>query len=255
MSKIFTMSFDDGLEQDKALIHLMKQEGVNCCTFNLNSNLFGKKQAVERIGKIGFREVELREGHLPPNRIFVKFEKHFRIPEDELLEVYRDVEVCAHGANHLYASSLSEKELKQEIIGDKENLEKIFRKEVDGYVFPYGYEGKNVKEIVRKAGFKYSRGIKSTHNFLIPNNFLDLQPTCSHMDRNLFSLLDKFLNTDIQEDSLFYIWGHGYELDYQMKTASYDKIKRIISMVAARDDVICCNNGEAVRYLSEKSVK
>lgn len=51
MNKIFSMSFDDGLEQDKALIQLMKEAGVNCCTFNLNSNLFGQKQAIERIGK------------------------------------------------------------------------------------------------------------------------------------------------------------------------------------------------------------
>lgn len=145
--------------------------------------------------------------------------------------------------------------MEEEIAGDKEKLEKIFQKEVKGYVYPFGYERNKVKKIVEKAGFKYSRGIKNTHNFLIPNNFINLQPTCSHMDRDLFFLLNKFLNADDENDYLFYIWGHGYEFDYNIKSASYDRIKRVISMVATRDDVICCSNGEAVQYLYDKREK
>ena len=53
--KYLTFSFDDGLEQDKKLIKLMKKYGLKG-TFNLNAGLFGKKDWVGRIGNIGFKE-------------------------------------------------------------------------------------------------------------------------------------------------------------------------------------------------------
>ena len=45
--KYFTLSFDDGLEQDKRIIALMKQYGLKG-TFNLNSGLFGQRGEAAR---------------------------------------------------------------------------------------------------------------------------------------------------------------------------------------------------------------
>ena len=47
--KYFTLSFDDGLEQDKRVIRLMKQYGLKG-TFNLNAGLFGARGEVKGIG-------------------------------------------------------------------------------------------------------------------------------------------------------------------------------------------------------------
>ena len=47
--KYFTLSFDDGLEQDKRVIRLMKQYGLKG-TFNLNAGLFGVRGEVKGIG-------------------------------------------------------------------------------------------------------------------------------------------------------------------------------------------------------------
>lgn len=249
MSKYFTMSFDDGLEQDKEIIQIMKDAGLNCCTFNLNSQLFGKRQAIGRIGKIGYKEKSLNEGRLPRNGLLVKYHSHFRIPEDELIEVYGDVEVCAHGAGHLYASGLKEDALEIEITGDKKRLEEIFGRQIDGYVFPYGFMSEAVKNVTKKSGYLYTRGIKSTRSFIVPSDFLELQPTCSHLDKNLFRLLKSFLEEKTEDDRLFYMWGHGYELDYGIKTSSYDRLKRVLDMVAGREDVICCCNGNAIKSM------
>lgn len=49
--KYFTLSYDDGLEQDKQIIDLLKKYGIRA-TFNLNSGLFGSKEKIEYIGKL-----------------------------------------------------------------------------------------------------------------------------------------------------------------------------------------------------------
>ena len=51
--KFFTMSFDDGIEQDKKIIQVLNQYGIKC-TFNLNAGLAGTKNRVGRMGDIGF---------------------------------------------------------------------------------------------------------------------------------------------------------------------------------------------------------
>ena len=43
--KYFTLSFDDGLEQDKRVIRLMRQYGLKG-TFNLNAGLLGTRGEV-----------------------------------------------------------------------------------------------------------------------------------------------------------------------------------------------------------------
>ncbi len=52
--KYFTLSFDDGLEQDKRVIRLMRQYGLKG-TFNLNAGLFGTRGEVKGLGPSLFR--------------------------------------------------------------------------------------------------------------------------------------------------------------------------------------------------------
>ena len=66
--KYFTLSFDDGLEQDKRIIALMKQYGLKG-TFNLNSGLFGQRGEVMGLGSFSFRDCEEGAGPSPMCRI------------------------------------------------------------------------------------------------------------------------------------------------------------------------------------------
>ena len=81
--KYFTLSFDDGIEQDKKLIELLKQYGLQC-TFNLNGGLFGKKDYVAYIGEVGFLDVP---ADARIRRAIFKTVSHNRIPEDEIRQV------------------------------------------------------------------------------------------------------------------------------------------------------------------------
>ena len=55
--KYFTLSYDDGLEQDKRIVELMKKYGIRG-TFNLNSGILGQQSNIEYVGTIGFKNVE-----------------------------------------------------------------------------------------------------------------------------------------------------------------------------------------------------
>ena len=58
--KYFTLSFDDGLEQDKRVLELMKKYGLKG-TFNLNSGMFGLQGEVKGIGTFSFQDCEAGE--------------------------------------------------------------------------------------------------------------------------------------------------------------------------------------------------
>ena len=49
--KYFTVSYDDGLEQDRRIIALMERYGIRG-TFNLSSGMFGKKSYIRRVGAL-----------------------------------------------------------------------------------------------------------------------------------------------------------------------------------------------------------
>ena len=79
MRKIFTLSFDDGIEQDKRLIVLLKKYRLKC-TFNINSGLLGTGGTVP-----------LADG--TPVR-------HDKIAPGEVRRVYEGFEVASHTQTH-----------------------------------------------------------------------------------------------------------------------------------------------------------
>lgn len=78
--KYFVWSFDDGLEQDKRIIEILKEYNMGA-TFHLNSGLYGERTYEGRIGNLGFKEVPEEKFYLQ-KRHFVPYVPHFRIPED-----------------------------------------------------------------------------------------------------------------------------------------------------------------------------
>ena len=83
--KYFTWNFDDGLEEDKETIKILKENGMGA-TFNLNSALFGKRQMIGRIRNLGIKEVPLSE-YDANKASLLKYSIHYRIPKDEIADV------------------------------------------------------------------------------------------------------------------------------------------------------------------------
>lgn len=221
-TKAFTLSYDDGVIQDKRLIDIFDKYGLKC-TFNLG------------YGVLGF--------HSDPKMPF----SVSKVEKEEVREIYRNHEVGGHGLYHSDLSALGAPYAMYEILEDKVNLEKLIGKPLQMFAYPFGLFNEDVKGYLRIAGYKGARTVNSTHGFGLPEDTMELNPTCHHNDEKLFELLEKFISMPPFKASLFYLWGHAYELD---RDNNWDRIEKVVEMISPHADQIWfATNGEILSYL------
>lgn len=239
--KYFTMSFDDGLEQDKKLLKLMKTYSLKG-TFNLNGGLFGEKNRVARIGDIGF--MEMPEQAIIRRKLFKNCDHH-RIPEDEIKQVYEGVEVASHAFKHEAIARLSEQKVNESLNKDIEVLSRIMGYQIRGHAYPGGFSSDTAEKCLQENQLIYGREAFTDNLYTFPNNPLRFKPTCSHKSKNLFDLFDKFLGAETEDDLLFVMWGHSYEFDYGTQYCSWDRIETFFKHASGHQELTYCTNKEA----------
>ena len=242
--KYFTVSFDDGLEQDKELLRLMRKYGIRG-TFNLNSELFGTNSYIKYLGRYGLRSV----AEIPAHPGLWKIAPARRIPADEVRQVYEGMELATHGCFHKNLTSLTTNELREELLQDRENLRQYTDLPVVGHAYPSGQTSSEVERFLKENGFLYARGVMSAgskEKFRFPQDPLNFKPTCWHIEAKLEALVDQFLAAEASDgDLLFFLWGHGYELDFSSLRKLRTAYERIFDKLAQHDEIIKCTNAEA----------
>lgn len=241
--KYFTISFDDGLEQDKRLVDLMKTYGIRG-TFNLNSGLFGTKNWIERLGNLSVKESDTAEQGLLP-----KYEV-FRLPQEEILSTYDGFEIAGHSLNHENFFLTAKEQVEESIKKDWQNLSQLTGQAIKGFAYPYGSHTKHAETVLKEAGIVYARVALSTNDFDLPKNPLNWKPTAWIIEKGVMTKLERFLASDSEADQVFCLWGHTYELDYGTKEASWEKLETIFKLVSKREDLIFCTNAEFFEAIS-----
>lgn len=242
--KYFTLSFDDGLEQDKKIIQILKEHGMHGCTFNLNAGLMGKKQVMGRISEYGFMEKE-DLSLLEKKTRFVHYVPDYRIPADEIAQVYEGFEVASHAYLHQNLKKLSEAELDECIQKDTEALKKLTGKEIVGFAYPFGAVSDKAVAVLKKHGIRYARTTMSSKGFELPQDPYRLAATCWIGQKETFEFVQRFIESKpTEKDQMLYIWGHGYEFDFGTDRNNWDNLKRLCDMIAGADDILNCTNGE-----------
>ena len=249
--KYFTMSFDDGIEQDKRIIQILNRYGIKC-TFNLNAGLFGTQNRVGRIGNIGF--LEYPEGTLGFKTRF-KNHDHHRIPVDEILQVYEGFEIASHGYKHEALALIKPEQMEESLRKDIEELSKLTGYPIVGHAYPGGASSGKVAACLKKYGVIYAREAFTTGSFSFPKDPLRYRPSTSIKSKKMFDLADQFISAEPQTaDLLYYIWGHGYELDFSTEQANWERFEKFCEKIAGRDDIMYCTNKEAFEGRMQKSV-
>lgn len=243
--KYFVWNIDDGLEQDKRIIEVLKKYGMSA-TFNLNSGLYGDRTYESRISNLGMMETpadkfDLNKRHLLP------FAEHFRIPEEEVREVYQGFEIASHTLEHKNLKKCDEQELQRQILQDVENLSKTFDQQIIGFAYPYGVINDKAIGVMKKAGIRYARTVKSDKNFRFPDDPLRMPMNGWHISKKIFETLDAFFEAGTEEDRFFLMFAHGYEFDFNTKESSWSKFEEICKRVSEHKDIICCSTGDAFR--------
>lgn len=221
-----TLSYDDGVKQDKRLISIMKQYGLKG-TFNINGGLFAAEPT------------NVDKGHLT---------------QDEAYELYTGsgMEVAIHGYKHIHLANVDTATATFDVIYDRVELEKLFDTVIKGMAYAYGNYSDSVVEILKNCGVEYARTTAQTERFDIPSDWLRLPSTCHHNNPKLMELAERFVEGTGQTERwlksprLFYVWGHSYEFD---NNDNWDVIIKFAEYIGGRDDVWYATNGEIYDYV------
>lgn len=216
-TKAVTMSYDDGVVQDRRLVDAMNRNGLKG-TFNLNSGLFGTGN------------------HLPAG---------------ELPALYRGHETAVHTLTHPHLNNLSTAQIAVQVLRDRENLESLFGTLVEGMAYPFGLtETPYQVRTLADCGIRYARTTVTTEAFGLPEDPLRWNPTCHHANPNLPKLLESFLQPDDLAHpwritaKLFYVWGHSYEFD-----GKWDEMENLCRNLGGHAEVWYATNGQIIDYL------
>lgn len=216
--KAVTLSYDDGVMQDKRFINIINKYGFKA-TFNVNSFFFGAHGANPRIKKEEIKDTYSNGGH----------------------------EVAVHGAAHAYPNRIPSNIMVRDVIDDRKNLEKIFLHPIRGMAYAFGKYNADTLLALKAAKMAYSRTTKSTHEFGVfhGDEWHCLNPTAHHNDPKLLELCDQFLESK-QNGLMFYLWGHTYEFD---RDDNWDVIEKFCEKMGGRDDIWYATNIDIHDYI------
>lgn len=218
--KAVTFSFDDGVMDDIRLVELFSKYGLKA-TFNLNSG--------HLTGALHWRYNDIKE---------VRHINYFDHPH-----LYDGHEVACHSYTHPRLETLDRSTADNQIRLDKLLLENLYHCRVRGMAYPYGTCNDAVTDILRNNGIEYSRTVKSTYDFKLPEDPLTWHPTCHFKDERRMEMAEAFVNVEATGDMLFYIWGHSYELVTEEDWAAFEEF---CIFIAGRDDICYCTNIEVL---------
>ena len=223
-SKALTLSYDDGVRQDKRLIQIMKQHGLKG-TFNINSGCYAKEGDSRRD----------------------------RMSRSEAVALYRDsgMEIAVHAVHHPFLEQLPENLCTWEILSDRKALEEDFGGFVRGMAYPYGTTSDSVVASIKQCGMAYARSTLTTEGFSLPTDWLRLRGTCHHANPRLMELAEKFVEQqNARGPMLFYLWGHSYEFDYDKPHNNWGMIEDFAAYMGGREDIWYATNIEIYDYVA-----
>ncbi len=226
-SKAITFSYDDGVTQDIRLIELLNKYNLKC-TFNLNSELLGKKGILIRQNQ----QIS-----------------HYKIHKDDVKYIYGEHEIAVHTLTHPNLTTISnEDEIIRQVEQDRINLSELAGYEICGMAYPGGgvnNDDRVAKIIKENTGVKYSRTIISNENFEIQDNLYRFNPSIYHLDFDkLIELGKKFIDLNPENPQIFYIWGHSYEMDFE--TYNWVKLEEFFKLISNKDDIFYGTNREVL---------
>jgi hypothetical protein len=212
-AKALTLSYDDGVTDDRRLIEIFNRFGLRG-TFHLNSGNLGRETA---------------------------------IAPEEVARVYQGHEVASHSITHPFLEQLPPAAVIQEIVEDRRRLEQVCGYPVRGMSYPYGTWSREVAALLPSLGIRYSRTVSQTGNFDLPQDFLAWNPTTRHKD-NLLETGQRFLDLPRQSPRLrlFYVWGHSYEFS---RENNWELMERFGEKMGGKSDIWYATNIEIVDYV------
>lgn len=226
-TKVFTVSYDDGVLQDVRFVELLNKYGVKG-TFNLNSRLMREEFAWTHETGMVVR----------------------RLSPAAALRLYDGHEVASHTLTHPYLDRADRSAILREMGEDRDELERLFGREVRGFAAPFTFWSREMADCARLCGFEYARISEESRSFDPPVERFNWRAGIFHLSPDLEDFVDGFLATD-RELAICQIVGHTYDLD---AANMWDRMEAIFHRVAACPEVAFMTTLEIVRFLTENEI-
>lgn len=223
LSKALVLSYDDGPIQDVKLAQLFDAHRL-VGTFNLNSGYLGTVKGWP-----------LENG----DTVYQRY-----VPRDSLIQIFGNHEVAAHGEFHQNFLDIDHDAVRAELQADLDVLPALIGKPVVSMAYPFGACNKAIAELATEVGLLNGRTINDTHGFELPTDFMLWDPT-THDSRAL-EHADDYLALDQPSLSLFYVWGHAWELDDE---ARWNNMRTFCEKMGKAEDIWFVGHGTLTQYL------
>lgn len=224
-TKAVIFSYDDGVIQDRKLVELFNQYRV-IGTFNLNSGLFGKK--------------------LPWMKAFTGKEGEY-INLDEIKSLYKGHEIASHSYSHPGFAGLNEAELKFQLSRDQQILAPIKGSPLKSFAYPLGSYDSAAMQLVKQTGLTNARTTNDTHNFELPKNHMEWNPTVHH--EKAMPLVEQYIALKSEKLTVMMIWGHAWEFDKKTQNNNWDYAEKLIRTISNKDDIWYVSAAEFIQFL------
>ncbi len=207
-----------------------------------------------------------------------------RLSEDELVFLSRTSEIGAHTLTHPDLARAPLPQVRQELQGSKEWLEKVIGRPVRIFCYPYGSFSEEVKKEAKEVGFEGARTVERYQTRVVdpfqmgttlnvypfPFRKLDkgsyfwryvLQPFFEQY-RGLRSMgvpYFRFTSWDsvakaafdrtLETGGVFHIWGHSWEIE---KYGMWDELEEVLKYISKRSGCDYLTNSEVLDSLKTK---
>jgi peptidoglycan/xylan/chitin deacetylase (PgdA/CDA1 family) len=195
-----------------------------------------------------------------------EFSKDERLTPAQIKQLSKDFEIGAHTMTHPRLTTITPGDAQQEIRRSKIYLEELTGRAVISFCYPGGDYSSQHIPMVKKAGFKYARTVQRFQTITSSGKPYEV-PTTIHTYRHwsdalrilrvaryrpvLFAHL--LLNWDAlairlfeqarEQEGVFHLWGHSWEVD---ANNDWPRLERVLRYISDQADVDYATNGELV---------
>jgi peptidoglycan/xylan/chitin deacetylase (PgdA/CDA1 family) len=185
----------------------------------------------------------------------------------EVAHIARRFEIGGHTQAHVSLTAIAPQVAEGQIQANKRRLEDLIGHEVHGFAYVRGHHNPVVRDLVKRAGFKYARTVKNfmstpgVDRFEVPTTAQFFAHQASTYLRNYISggptlqrsgvlravlgspeLGDRLLKAAVaclQSGGYFHLWGHSWELD---EHDLWDELDRFLGRLRQSPAVFVTND-------------
>lgn len=182
-----------------------------------------------------------------------RFDHETVVTKDEVKSLYANHEIACHTLDHPHMERLPYTYQVNQMIKDKINLEEIAGYIVRGFSYPYNAQNEFTVPTLESLGIAYARVTDATFGFSQPGDLMNWKPSCHYKDFDkLYPRFIKCYGQTWNYGSLFYIWGHSYEME---DANEWDKVEDMCKKISDLDDTWYATNIEIADYIkAQKSL-